>query len=353
MESVGLTLAQVAVAPVMAAALLSACGAPAPNREGPHVVERAGVAMGSELRLTAWSSDEPQALAAFDEVLREFDRLDALMSVWREGSAVLRINGAAGDRPVPVDAELRDVLHAAIQISGWTHGKFDVTYAALSDLWKFDNQNKDDSVPDRETVRQRLPLINYRSIEIDDRAGTVFLRRKGMRMNLGGIGKGYAVGRALKILRGRGVVDFMIQAGGDMYVAGHRGDRPWRLGINDPRGPQGQSFAELELSDSTFSTSGDYERSFLKNGTRYHHLIDPATGFPATGCRSVTIVAADPMLADGLSTGVFVMGPADGLALVERLPDVGAIIVSAKNEVLVSSRLKETVKILARPTDAP
>jgi FAD:protein FMN transferase len=324
-----------------------AVGAPA------HVVERSGAAMGSDLRLTAWTSDDAAARAAFDDVLREFDRLDALMSVWRPGSDVLRINDAAGVRPVAVSADVREALHAAQQVSEWTRGKFDVTFGPLADLWKFDRQNADQTIPSADEVRARLPLVDYRGVEIDDRTGTVFLRRAGMRVHLGGIGKGYAVERAAAMLRRAGFRDFMIQAGGDLYAAGKNGSRPWRLGINDPRGPDGRTFASLEVSDATFSTSGDYARFFIKDGVRYHHIIDLTTGQPARGCRSVTIVADSPTLADGLSTGVFALGPDEGMALIERLPHVEGVIVSAKNEVLVSSGLKGKITILSQPTDAP
>jgi thiamine biosynthesis lipoprotein len=308
--------------------------------------------MGSELRLTAWTTDDAATRAAFDQVFAQFDRLDALMSVWRPGSDVLRINAAAGAKAVPVSAEVRDALRTARTISDWTGGKFDVTFGALADVWKFDH-DQDGTIPGADEIRVRLPLIDYHQIEIDDRAGTVFLRRKGMRIHLGGIGKGYAVEKAVGILRGAGLRDFMIQAGGDLYVAGRKDGRPWRLGINDPRGAPGQTFAAVDLSDGTFSTSGDYARSFMKDGVRYHHLLDPATGQPARGCRSVTIVADSPLLADGLSTGVFILGPEAGMALVERLPQVEAVIVTAKNEVLVSSGLKDKFVLLSPPTDAP
>ncbi len=134
---------------------------------------------------------------------------------------------------------------------------------------------------------------------------------------------------------------------------GLKDGRPWRLGIQDPRGAANRSFAELDLSDGTFSTSGDYERSFIKDGRRYHHILDPATGEPARGARSVTIVASRAVLADGLSTGVFILGPDAGMALIERLPDVEGVIVSDKNEVLISSGLRDKVRIVAPPTDAP
>jgi thiamine biosynthesis lipoprotein len=174
-----------------------------------------------------------------------------------------------------------------------------------------------------------------------------------MKIHLGGIGKGYAVDRALAILKRAGLRDFMIQAGGDLYVGGQKDGRPWRLGINDPRGPQGQSFATVDLTDSTFSTSGDYARFFMKDGVRYHHILDLSTGQPARLCRSVTIVAESPVLADAVAKGVFILGPEKGMALVERIPKLEAVIVTAKNEVLVSSGLKDRFVLLHQPTDAP
>jgi thiamine biosynthesis lipoprotein len=332
-------------------AATAACGRPT-EAVGAHLVERAAVRMGSELRLTAWTADEQTARTAFAAVFADFERLDALMSVWRDGSDIVRLNDAAGEHPVAVSHEVLEVLRVARQVSEWTGGKFDITFGALSGLWKFDH-DQDNQVPDAAEVRRWLPLIDYRALVVDERAGTAFLQHKGMRAHLGGIGKGYAVELAVAILRRSGLRDFMIQAGGDMYVAGHRDGRPWRLGINDPRGPGGRSFATLDLSDGTFSTSGDYERFFMKDGRRYHHILDPDLGEPARLCRSVTIVADSPTLADALSTGVFVVGPVAGMALIERLPNVEGVIVSAQNEVLISSGLKGRLVILAPPTDAP
>ncbi len=308
--------------------------------------------MGSTLTLTAWTADEPAAKAAFNDVFDEFARLEQLMSTWLPGSDVSRINRDAGVRPVPAGPEVREVLTTARQISEWTGGKFDVTFGALAGLWKFDH-DKDNLIPDMGEVRRRLPLIDYRAVQIDEAAGTVFLRRKGMSVHLGGIGKGYAVDRAAEILRLRGLRAFVVQSGGDIYVGGLKDGKPWRLGVQDPRGPANRSFAELDLSDGTFSTSGDYERSFIKDGKRYHHILDPATGEPARGARSVTIVANRAVLADGLSTGVFILGPDAGMALIERLPDVEGIIVSEKNEVLISSGLRDKIRIVAPPTNVP
>jgi thiamine biosynthesis lipoprotein len=268
----------------------SACRGAPDDAGRVRMVERAGVAMGSELRLTAWATDDKATRSAFDAVFAEFERLEAQMSNWRPGSDVLRINAAAGDHAVAVAADVRDVLRLARQISEWTEGTFDVTFGALTDVWKFDH-DQDDTIPSAEAIRARLPLIDYRQIAIDDAAGTVFLKRSGMKIHLGGIGKGYAVEHAMNILRRAGLRDFMIQAGGDLYVGGHKDGRLWRLGINDPRGPEGHSFATVDLSDSTFSTSGDYARFFMKDGVRYHHILDPATGQPAR-CRSVIVATA-------------------------------------------------------------
>jgi FAD:protein FMN transferase len=345
------------VAVLVHAALAGACGSEArdeghaPGRE--RLVQRSRASMGSELQLTAWTADEAQAVAAFDEVFGAFEHLEDLMSVWREGSDIVRLNAAAGEHPVPVSPEVREVLAVAHQVSEWTGGRFDVTFAVLSGLWKFDYQDKDGTIPARAEVEKRLPLINYRDLIVDDQAGTAFLARKGMRVNLGGIGKGYAVDRGVAILRRRGLRDFMIQAGGDMYVAGRRGDRPWRLGIRDPRGPADRSFATLELSNATFSTSGDYERFFMKNGRRYHHILDLTAGEPARGCRSVTLVTDRAVIADALAKGVFILGPVAGMALIERLPNVEGVIVGATNEVVISRGLKGRLTLVSPPTDAP
>jgi thiamine biosynthesis lipoprotein len=333
---------------------LSGCHADDPRQSAasPAIVERSRVSMGSEVHLTAWTADEPDALAAFEAAFDEFDRLDALMSVWKPDSEIERLNAAAGEKAVPISRDVLDVLGMARQASEWTAGKFDVTFGVLSGLWKFDH-DLDGNIPPRAEVQARLPLIDYQKLDVDVAKRTAFLRQKGMRVHLGGIGKGYAVDRAAAILRGRGFNDFMIQSGGDMYVAGQRGDRPWRSGIQDPRGPGGTSFAAMDLTDSAITTSGDYERFFMKDGHRYHHIIDPDTGEPALGSRSVTIVARTATLADALDTGIFILGPEKGMALIERLNGIEGVIVTSSNNVLVSSGLAGRLIVRSPPTDAP
>lgn len=330
-------------------AVVPAC-APAPGPPGArHRVTAEQLTMGSLLRLTAWTADEPGARAVFARVFAEFDRLDALLSVWRPGSDVLRLNAAAGQGAVPVHEDTRRVLEAARQVSQWTDGAFDVTFGALADVWRFDH-DQDGRVPTAEQIAARLPLVDYRQVRVDPGPGTAAIGRAGMRVHLGGIGKGYAVDRTIALLRDAGLADFMVQAGGDLYVAGRDGDRPWHLGIQDPRGPADAVFATLDLAEATLSTSGDYERFFERDGVRYHHILDPATGRPARGCRSVTIVSRTATVADGLSTGVFILGPEKGLALAERLPDVEALIVSADNQVTMTSGLRGRVRIERSPS---
>ena len=339
---------------VLTLAVPAACdrGNPSPSdAQAFRSVSDSRLTMGSALRLTAWTTDDAAARAAFEAVFDEFDRLDGLMSVWREGSDVLRLNAAAGGGAVPVGPEVLDALEIAAQVSEWTGGKFDVSFGALSGLWKFDH-DQNNRVPDPAAIATRLPLVGYEHIHVNRQAGTARLARAGMSVHLGGIGKGYAVDRAVAILRTYGLADFLIQAGGDLYVSGAPDGRPWRLGIQDPRGPANESFAVIELTNATFSTSGDYERFFFQNGRRYHHILDPDRGEPARSSRSVTIVTNRAVLADALSTGVFVLGPRDGMALVERLSDVEAVIVGADNEVLVSSGLVPYVTWSA-PTEGP
>ena len=307
--------------------------------------------MGSSLKVSIWATDEAGASAAAGRVAREFDRLDALLSVWKDGSDVVRLNKAAGQQPVSASRETLDVLTAARIGSEWTGGKFDVTFGALADIWKFDH-DQDNTIPDRASIEKRLPLVDYRAVQVNAAGGTAFISRPGVRVHLGGIGKGYAMDVAIGLLRGEGFADFLIQAGGDMYASGTNNGTPWKLGIADPRGDHAP-FAAIELRNETLSTSGDYERSFMKDGIRYHHLLDPDRGEPARGCRSVTIVADRAVTADVLSTGVFIMGPEPGMALIEWLPNVEGVIVTASNQVLVSSGLKGRVEIKRQPTDAP
>lgn len=346
------------IAPVDDSAARHDAAMPAPHlRAGelpPHgpdaAYSRTAQSMGTRISVTLWTDDEAAAAQATSAVFAEFDRVDRSMTTWLPDSDVSKINAAAGTRPVAVSAEVLGLLQKSLSIGRASDGAFDITVGAFRGLWKFD-EDLDGSLPDPKAVAERRALVDYRDLIVDQAAGTAFLRRKGMSLTLGGIAKGYAVDRAVAILHDRGFVDFIVQAGGDLYVSGRRGDRPWRVGVRDPRGAPDDSFALIELENGTFSTSGDYERGLVKDGKRYHHLIDPKTGFPATRSRSVTVLAKDALTADVWSTALFIIGPAAGLPMVERMKDVEAVFVDDENEVHVSTGLKDRLKIVHPPTD--
>lgn len=314
-----------------------------------EIVQKSHRVMGTMVTITAYTEDAAAAEKAFGDAFTEFERLEALLSVWRPKSDASRINNAAGKEPVKVTAETFAVIERAQSMSALTEGKFDITFGALAGLWKFDH-DQDDSIPKQADIDARLPLVDYTKVKLDPTARTVQLTDPGVRIHLGGVGKGYAVDRAVEILNDAGLEDFMIQAGGDMYCGGKKGDRPWRVGIRDPRAERSEFFAFAEITDQTFSTSGDYERFFIKDGVRYHHILDPDLGRPARGTRSVTVMADDAITADILSTAIFILGAEKGLPIVESLDGVAAAIVDDENKLHVSSRLREKLTVLKQPT---
>ncbi|MEE9543651.1 MAG: FAD:protein FMN transferase, partial [Thermodesulfobacteriota bacterium] len=235
---------------------------------------------------------------------------------------------------VAVSKELFKVVSGAVKVSRMTSGAFDPSWAAMHGLWDFRPDNK--RIPSKEELEKALPLINYKLIELDPDKMTVGLKEKGMAIGLGGIAKGYAVDRAMERLSKMGIRNAIIKAGGDVRVQGRReGGEPWRISIQHPR--EEGVLARLPLSNISISTSGDYERYFMKDSILYHHIIDPETGYPARGCQSVTILAPDTMTSDAFATAVFVLGPEKGLRLVERLNGVEAIIVDASGTTHTSS----------------
>lgn len=315
--------------------------------------------MGTRCTIMAYHRDRARVEQAVALAMAEIDRLDAMLTTWNAASEVSRINAAAGTgEGVAVSPETFEVLERSLWIARETGGAFDITVGAFKGLWKFDEDN-DGSLPRRVDVLGRLPLVDYRGLSLDPGRHSARLAREGQSITLGGIAKGLIVDRAVAQLRGAGLSDFLVQAGGDMYAAGRHGERPWRVGIQDPRAGGGaprstdSSFALLALEDSAFNTSGDYERFILQDGKRYHHILDPRTGYPVSGTRSVTVLAPTSFLADTLDTAVFVLGAQKGLELIARTPGAEAVIVDAANRVHVSPGLKERIEILRAPTDAP
>jgi thiamine biosynthesis lipoprotein len=249
-----------------------------------------------------------------------------------------------------VSRETLEVIDKSLWISGRSDGVFDITFEVMHGLWKFD-QDADPHPPSASAVAERKKLIDYHHIVVNDAKSTVYLDRPESKISLGGIAKGYAIDKAAAILLAAGIDSFLAQAGGDLYVHGHKADgSPWIAGVRDPRGPEGSYFAAMPVVDHAFSTAGDYERSYVVGGKRYHHIIDPRTGYPATASRSVTIWAKDAFTADALDDAVFILGPKKGLELVESIDDAGAVIVDSENKVWISKRLEGKVKVERQPT---
>ena len=243
---------------------------------------------------------------------------------------------------------------AVIEKSQWianaSGGLFDISFDAMHGLWKFD-EGAEERIPKKDVLEKARKLIDYRQIEVDHDKSTVKLDKAGMRINLGGIAKGYAVDKAAAILDKAKIKSFYVQAGGDLFTRGKKPDgTDWQTGIRDPRGGEKDFFALVPVSDHAFSTAGDYERSYIVDGKRYHHIIDPRTGYPATASRSVTIWAPTALLADEIDDAVFILGPTEGLELVESIDGVGAVIVDAKNNLWVSKRLEGKLHITGVPT---
>ncbi len=314
--------------------LCLALAAPAAAADGRWYRREAAI-MGTAVRVELWHADATAAGEAIDAVLAEMRRVDALMSSFRPGSELSRVNRGAETRPVPVSPELFALIRRAQAISRLSGGAFDITYASVGHLYNF----RQGIAPDDRALKQALPAVDYRSLVLDPETRSVRFARPGMRIDLGGIAKGHAVDRAIALLRARGVREALVSAGGDTRILGDHHGRPWLTGIRDPRRPPGTSAVVLPLADTAISTSGDYERYFERDGVRYHHIISPRTGRPARAVRSVTILGPDATTTDALSTTVFVLGPRDGLALVERLAGIEAVIIDAAGRVHYSSGL--------------
>ena len=314
--------------------------------------------MGTRCTLSAFHHDQALVERAVDAAVREIERLDAMLTTWQPGSEVSRVNALAGTGEATlVSAETFEILERSVWIARETKGAFDITVGAFKGLWKFDQDN-DGTLPKRRDVLARLPLVDYRGIVLDAERRTARLALSGQSITLGGIAKGLIVDRAVAKLREAGLADFLVQAGGDLYAAGRHGDRPWRVGIQDPRAATDgrgtdTSFAMLSLGDAAFNTSGDYERFVIKDGRRYHHILDPKTGYPVAHTRSVTVLAPTSFLADTLDTAVFVLGAEEGMKLIESQPGVEAVIVDAQNRVHVSRGLEAQLTRIRPPTDGP
>jgi thiamine biosynthesis lipoprotein len=297
--------------------------------------------MGTMVEITAVAPSETLAQAALTAGFHEIRRLENLLSTWIETSELSRVNQAAGQEPVSVSDETFSLLTRAVEIADYTDGGFNIAIGPAVKLWNIPEAPR---IPSEIELEIAAQYVDYHRINLDPARRAVFLEKPGMQIDVGGIGKGFAAEKAAAVMREAGASGGLVAVAGDFRVFGKRADgTAWPIGIQHPRQP-GKVLATLDATDEAISTAGDYARFFIKDEVRYHHILDPRTLQPARLCQSVTIVAPDGATADGLDTGVFVMGPERGLALVERL-GLGAVIVDAGGGVTVSSRLRNRVKL--------
>jgi thiamine biosynthesis lipoprotein len=294
-----------------------------------------GEMMGTELLITLWHEQRSSGQAAIDAVIDDMTAINQAMSPYIADSDLSRVNAHGARRPVEVSRQLLVLLEQARAISETTDGAFDVTYASVGHLYDYRRGTR----PESDAVEQRLPAVDYRHVQLDHEAGTVALRRPGVRIDLGGIAKGYAVERGAAILRERGVAHAQISLGGDTRLVGDHRGRPWRIGVRDPRDAE-HTAVRIPLSDEALSTSGDYERYFEDGGIRYHHIIDPDTGQSPDTVRSVTVIGPDATYTDAFSTSVFVMGVERGLAFIDQQRDFEAVIVDSRGRLHYSAGLR-------------
>lgn len=313
----------------------------------PHVVKRGQMHMGTLVFLTAVAPDEQLAHAAIEQGFTEIHRLEQILSTWIPDSELSRINAAAGQRAVKAGPETLELLKHSLEMARLTEGGFNVAIGPAVEAW---NVSREGRIPTREELDATRSLMDLSAIHLDQEAGTVYLSRAGMRVDIGGIGKGYAADFAARVMQDAGASAGVVAISGDIKTFGLLPDgQRFVFGIQHPRKENGITIGQLELEDEAVSTAGDYQRYFEKDGIRYHHILDPKTLQPARLSQSVTVVASTGVLADGLDTGIFVMGPERGLALIERLPGVEGVIVGAGGTVSVSSGLQDRLQLSPQP----
>ena len=297
--------------------------------------------MGNRFEFTVVLPPEENVFAehAIDLAVAEVSRIERLLTTYDENSQTNQVNNAAGKRSVAVDREVFELIERSLRISIFTQGAFDISYGSLDKkLWNFDKTMT--SRPDPETARNMVRLINYRNIILDHENHTVMLKEKGMRIGFGGIGKGYAAERAKKVMQDAGIKNGIVTAAGDLTTWGFQPDgRPWTIGIAHPDAAD-QPFSVLEISNAAVATSGNYEKFVMIGGKKYSHTIDPKTGLPVSGIKSVTIVSTNAEIADAMATPVMVMGIEVGLDLINQMAQIACIIIDDHDRLYASKNIK-------------
>ena len=312
------------------------------SESAPIVVKRTQMQMGTLVTITSVAPDRQRAQDAASAGFQEIHRLEELISTWIATSELSRANAAAGRGAVSLSRDTMKVLEASLQMARMTEGGFNILVGPAVEAWSVLDRP---TIPSDAVLQAVRPLTDLRELHLDVAEGTVYLAKPGMRVDVGGIGKGFAADMAVAAMQKAGATAGVVALSGDIRTfGGLPGGVKFPFGIRHPRHEEAV-LAFIDLQDEAISTAGDYERYFERDGVRYHHILDPITLQPARDCQSVTVVARDGMTADGLDTGIFVMGRERGLALVERLPGVGAVIVDRDGKVWVSSYLKGRVRM--------
>jgi thiamine biosynthesis lipoprotein len=292
--------------------------------------------MGTRITVELWADDKDKADRAIDAVLDSMRHVDETMSTYKPTSEVSLVNAKAADGPLPITKELFDLLTTAKEYSVITDGAFDITYASVGYMYDFRNHVR----PSEGQIEKALPAVDYRHVQLDPKKQTVQFSQKGVRIDLGGIAKGYSVDRGIDVLKSLGITRAYVSAGGDSRIIGDRFGKPWMVGIRDPTKGEGAVITRIPLVDAAISTSGDYERYFEEGGVRYHHIIDPHTGHSASKVRSATIIGPNATRTDGLSKTAFVLGPEKAMEIYNRIADIDAIIVKLDGSVIHSKGLE-------------
>lgn len=296
--------------------------------------------MDTLIEITAYGPNAKEAVA---EAFIEFDRIHDIANQYDPNSQISQVSQAAGIAPVIVDNDLIVMVERSRELADELDGAFDITIGPLVELWGVGS--KGDYVPSDKEINQVLPLVNYRLVQVDKEAKTVFLPRKGMKLDMGGIAKGYATDKAIHILKSKGIASALVNAGGNVRVIGTRPDgKPWRIGIQNPRVPDGIA-AKLALTDwDTMETSGDYQRYFMKDNIRYAHILDPRTGRQPRELASVTMVINNSADGDVFSTALFVLGTEKGMEALRKFPNVEAVFVNIDGKVTVTAGLERKIE---------
>lgn len=328
------------VASLCAVAVLTGCGS-IHSVESPVVVKRTQMHMGTLVSITTVAPSQEIAQASIEAGFREIKRLEQLFSTWIPTSELSQVNAAAGREPVVVGPETLELVSRSLEMARLTEGGFNIAVGPAVEAWSVTERER---IPTREELQSLRLLVDWTMINIDSQARTIFLPKPGMRIDVGGIGKGYAADRAVDVMRKMGAKGGVVALSGDIKTFGDLpGMQGFPVGIRHPR-QEGALIATVDLKNEAISTAGDYERYFEREGVRYHHILDPKSLQPARQCQSVTVIAAEGTVADGLDTGIFVLGPEKGMALVEQLPDVEAIIIDDLGHIAVSSGLRSRLR---------